>query len=335
MELFSEIYSCYYHTIRHILEHAAKCPISRREMEDICRTYAFQETSPTVIPKLTDGTWPLLRPFHESSGTFTGTLLHPSVQLPLTTLQKSWLASLLHDARFRLFFTDEEILSLSNALKDCEPLYRPKDFHYYDRFGDGDSYHTASYQKTFQTILTAIREHRPLLIRYKGKKKICRTFEVAPYQLQYSSKDDKFRLCCLQYRRRHHPLKTILNLERIEDCHLSPEKLPDSLIRDLPRHFFTPVHKAKEPVLLKISGERNSLERCMLHFASYEKHTEYDQENNCWFCSIYYDTADETELLIDILSFGPVVEVLGPEEFLRKVKQRVKRQYELLYGEIS
>ena len=84
-------------------------------------------------------------------------------------------------------------------------------------------------------------------------------------------------------------------------------------------------------MVLKISGERNSLERCMLHFANYEKHTEYDEENGCWLCSIYYDSADETELLIDVLSFGPVVKVLGPESLLAQVKERVKRQHELLY----
>lgn len=51
-----------------------------------------------------------------------------------------------------------------------------------------------------------------------------------------------------------------------------------------------------------------------------------------WLCSIYYDTADETELLIDIsLSFGPVIEVLGPGHFRSMVKNRVKRQHELLY----
>ena len=72
----------------------------------------------------------------------------------------------------------------------------------------------------------------------------------------------------------------------------------------------------------------------MLHFANYEKHTEYDEENHCWLCSIYYDTADETELLIDILSFGPVVEVLGPKPFLAKLRARVEKQYHLLYDPI-
>ena len=41
--------------------------------------------------------------------------------------------------------------------------------------------------------------------------------------------------------------------------------------------------------------------------------------------------ADETELLIEVLSFGPVVRVLGPESFLRQIRARVKRQHQLFY----
>jgi predicted DNA-binding transcriptional regulator YafY len=68
----------------------------------------------------------------------------------------------------------------------------------------------------------------------------------------------------------------------------------------------------------------------MLHFASYEKRTEYDEETDKYISYIYYDKKDETELLIQILSFGPVIKVLGPEVFLKQVKERVKRQAELL-----
>ena len=42
----------------------------------------------------------------------------------------------------------------------------------------------------------------------------------------------------------------------------------------------------------------------MLKFADYEKHTVYDEEKGVYICSVYYDIQDETELLIDLLSFG-------------------------------
>mgnify|MGYP001624081520 FL=1 len=54
-----------------------------------------------------------------------------------------------------------------------------------------------------------------------------------------------------------------------------------------------------------------------------------------WICSICYDKEDEPELLIDVLSFGPVVRVLGPEDFVRQVRQRVERQHALFYGMIG
>ena len=47
--------------------------------------------------------------------------------------------------------------------------------------------------------------------------------------------------------------------------------------------------------------------------------------------ALYYDPSDETELLIELLSFGPVIRILGPENFLKQVRERVKRQHELFF----
>lgn len=207
-------------------------------------------------------------------------------------------------------------------LGDVEPLYREEDFYYFDRYRDGDPIADTAYRLHFATILRALQENRILLVSYEGKQGPV-SLEAAPYQLQYSSKDDKFRLCCLKYSRGAFRLNTQLNLAKIRDCRLSSESCPAHTAK----YRFRPVSRAPEPVLLQISGERNSLERCMLHFASYEKHTEYEEERGCYLCSIYYDLADETELLIDILSFGPVVQVLGPESFLEQVRERVRRQH--------
>lgn len=68
----------------------------------------------------------------------------------------------------------------------------------------------------------------------------------------------------------------------------------------------------------------------MLHFSSYEKRTEKIEGTGEYLCSIYYNKAVETELLIQILSFGPVVRVLGPKPFLAQIRERVKRQKELM-----
>lgn len=324
MELFHEIYSCYFDVVRRILTEAQEEPVTAGRMEEIASAHGFMETALAILPKLTGGFWPLLE---DAGDKKYRSRLSKAPKTPLSSLQKSWLKALLQDRRIRLFLTDEDICVLTQELSAEKPLYRDEDFHYYDRYTDGDPVASEEYRMHFQTALAALREGKVLLIAYEGKAGRIRSFEAAPYQIQYSSKDDKFRLCCLKYSRGAFRLNTLLNISKIRDCRLSSQPAPKSVAD----YRFRPVSRAPEPVLLQISGERNSLERCMLHFASYEKHTEYDEENGCWLCSIYYDSADETELLIDVLSFGPVVKVLGPKSFLAQVRERVKRQHELLY----
>lgn len=328
MELFDKYYNCYYQVVRHILDEAAASPITRQRMEELSAQYGYGESAMVILPRLLSGDWPLLR---ETEGKKWVPVCPPSRNdarnITLTGLQKSWLKALLSDPRIRLFFTDEEHAEASRILADTPPLYRQEDFHYFDRYLDGDDYASPRYRENFHTILEAFSQNRALLVAYRGRNNDTATHLVAPYQLQYSSKDDKFRLCCLQYRRGRFSLNTVLNVSRIEACHLSRQEIPSGISS----MGFRPIQRCKEPVLLEISGERNSLERCMLHFANYEKHTQYSEERGVWVCSIYYDLADETELLITILSFGPVVRVLGPEPFLKQVRERVRRQHELLY----
>ena len=66
----------------------------------------------------------------------------------------------------------------------------------------------------------------------------------------------------------------------------------------------------------------------MLHFANYEKNTVKIDENT-YECLIYYNQNMETELLIEVLSFGPMLTVLGNEKFLDLLKARLERQTQI------
>ena len=81
----------------------------------------------------------------------------------------------------------------------------------------------------------------------------------------------------------------------------------------------------KEPLRLKIVNKRNALERAMLHFANYEKNTSRIDEDT-YECLIYYNQNMETELLIEVMSFGPMLTVLGSDRFLALLKARLQRQ---------
>ena len=327
MELFDKVYGCYYRVVRHILEQAAAGPVKRYQVEELCRRYGFEESVLALEPKLFGGSLPLL------DGEGRSRLKNSPPKLPLTGLQKSWLKALTADARFALFFTDEEREQIQKELGDAESLYRQEDFYYYDRYGDGDNYADPVYRENFLQALQALEEGRVLLVAYEGKKGRLRRFEVIPLRMQYSSREDKFRLCCLERNHGRWEKRTLLNMGRMKGCHVSQERQP--ACPEAAAGQTEASSGTTSEMRMEISGERNSLERCMLHFANYEKRTEYDEERGKWICSICYDKEDEPELLIDVLSFGPVVRVLGPEDFVRQVRQRVERQHVLLYGMIG
>lgn len=332
--LFDKVYGCYYRAVRRILKEAAQKPLSAGRMEEIVRACGFQESALTILPKIKEGIWSFGE--MDEQGNFCSAVSHVPL-LPPTYLQKSWLKALLSDPRIGLFVEEEERKRLEREFEGVEPLYSQEDFYYFDRYLDGDDYASPEYRKNFRTALLALRGGRPLFVAYAGKAARqrsgigdCVTHEALPVQIQYSPKDDKFRLCCLEWFRGSFSREVLFNMGRIRACHISRRETKTAL--NQPR--FPEGVRCEEPVTIAISGERNSLERCMLHFANYEKHTEFDEKRGEYICSIYYDRADETELLIELLSFGPVIRVLGPAPFLAQVRERVKRQHELLYGNV-
>lgn len=326
MELFSEIYGCYYQIIDRILTEAESRPVTRKEMERICGTFGFQESGLYLLPRLTDGEWNLLTRDGESFRARTGA--HRS--LPLTRLQRSWLKTLLQDERFCLFFTPEELSSLRQFTEDAELLWRAEDFHYFDRYTDGDPYTSLEYRRHFQTLLAAVPNRQYADISYQSEKGNRLTHTYLPLKLEYSQKNDRFRLLALQKHRKHSSRIRTLNLRGITDITLLADRYEgeldfDRLVRSSYYH---------EPVRLLIRNQRNALERTMLHFSNYEKKTKKIDENT-WECLIYYNSSMETELLIEILSFGPAVQVTGPPSFLCQVQARLKRQMELFAGQTT
>ena len=64
----------------------------------------------------------------------------------------------------------------------------------------------------------------------------------------------------------------------------------------------------------------------MLNFSHYEKRPEYMKESGKYRIAITYDKADETDLLIRTLSFGPHVKVLKPSDFVELIRKRLRKQ---------
>ncbi len=296
--IFSELYGAYYSAVAAILKEGLSAPLTDKKIGEIAREKAFGESFVTIEDSLKKGNWKLL--------TEEKTPVVKSVpEMPLTLLQKRWLKAISLDPRIRLF---GEVLP---DFPGVEPLFRQEDICVYDRYADGDDYSDENYIRRFRLILDAIGKKYPLKFTLKtGQGRISR-LTAQPEYLEYSEKDDKFRVITSGCR-----FGETLNLARILSCEAAV-KMP----------AFCPDRKksGKRKVTLLVTDERNALDRALLHFAHFEKEAEKTDDGR-YLVTIVYDAGDETEVLIRVLSFGPMVKVVSPESFVNLIKKRLNMQ---------
>lgn len=295
--IFNELYSVYYNTVAKIIREVIDGNTDEKRLQEIVCKNAFGESITTILPSLKSGKWQLITP------DFTTPITHKPT-MPLTDIQKKWLKAISLDERIKLFGINLDFLD------DVEPLFTSEDYFVYDKYSDGDDYNDEGYIGRFQTILSAIREKSALKVNHINRRGNTVSATVFPLRLEYSEKDDKFRL--INTRSRY---STVLNLARIISC----EKINSEFIPSIPREA------EKETLVLKIYDKRNALERCMLHFAHFEKWAE-KIDNQHYIAHIKYDKNDETELVIRVLSFGPLIEAIEPQNFRNLIIDRLKKQ---------
>ena len=302
--LFSEIYGSYFNVVAAVLAEAADGTLTANRMTAIVQEKAFAESTLSIPAALKSEDWPLLDSDLHS-------VLQHKPTMPMTSLQRRWLKALLSDPRIALFDPD------TTGLEDVEPLYQQDTFVFFDQYADGDPYSDPVYIANFRTVLKAIRVKRKLRIRFHGHTGARHSFECVPYRLEYSAKDDKFRLLATGKRR----LNTI-NMARVRSCELLDEYDPKAI---------TPPCERLEELTMLLHDERNGLERVLLHFSHFEKET-LKLDNRLYQIKLRYDKDDETELLIRVLSFGPVLEVKAPDRFRQLMRNRIRKQLAFQYA---
>ena len=296
--IFSELYSAYYNTVAAIISSIIDGEHSEKELQKIVADRAFGESVLMILPSLKTEKWQLVHPDMTTS-------LEHKPTMPLTTLQKQWLKAISLDPRVKLFgvkFPD---------LEEAEPLFTSADYHVYDKYGDGDPFEDEEYIRHFRIILEAIRKCSQIKFEMVNRKGNMMFVRCRPVRLEYSEKDDKFRLITAGWR-----AVSTVNLAKIKSCaHYNGER--QSVGEEKAVIYDT--------VTVKIRDERNSMERFMLHFAHFEKQAEKLDGKN-YFVKIKYAHDDESEMVIRILSFGPMVEVTGSESFKKLIIEKLKEQ---------
>ncbi len=326
MNIFSEIYSAYYKAVEAVLRLQTENgkPLTEKKITELILKHAFKDSTLFIPEKLVPKSektadWKLLKAV---DGGYASVLRHMPRQF-LTAIQKSWLRAKLSDPKMGLFLDDEQMAELSGFLKGSPPLYDEKIFFRFDIFSDGDNYADPDYKKNFKLMLAALEARQYINVLYISRKGGKESATVVPIAVEHSAKNDKFRF----YTVTPNGVGKVINVGRIISAEATGETA--QCLPDFDEYFSR--RRCNTPAVVEIKTERNGLERFMLEFASYEKESSLDPETGICRAKITYDKNDETELLIMLLSFGPVIEIISPKYLREQAAQRVLRQYELLF----
>ncbi|AOT69417.1 WYL domain-containing protein [Geosporobacter ferrireducens] len=320
--IYNEIYGLYYWMLEKILKKAMSSELTLKDIHDIVAQYGFSESNlyftPEVIAQGKQG-YNLLK----ESGAGYASILQSSPAKPLTNLQKSFIKSVLSDKKIHLFFDEDMLKEIHEALWDTAPLFNVDNIAFKETALDRDDYADEKYISNFKCILGAIRDNRALKICFNTSKGERKTMKLAPYKLEYGIRDDKFRICGIRIQEEKENLYVKINLARI----VSITVLKQSFLLDY--ESFIAAKRKTEPIEIEVYNLRKGFERVFIGLSNYERISSFHEESGKCSIKIYYTDDDEQELLILLLSYGPAIKVLGPPDFRTKFIERVQKQFHM------
>lgn len=292
--IFNEQFGSYYNCVANIIKLATLRDVTAEDVYEFVSYWCYAESSTKITPAVLCDDYKLITKEGK-------TPLKAFPRMPLNNLQKRWLKSISMDPRFKLF--DQEI----KGLDDVEPLFTKDDYLTYDCFNDGDPYESEKYIKNFKMVNKAMKERTTLDIwvrtRHGHKKKVL----MIPTIIEYSEKDDKFRVI---------GNKHVVNMKNIISAEPSEKRISHESL-SLPAHAYA---------TFEIIDRRNALERVMFHFSHFAKEA-VKVDDNTYRVTMKYLPEDETEILIRLMSFGPVVKVLEPASLVEQMNSRIQKQF--------
>lgn len=321
--MYNEIYGLYYFMLEKILSQAGEADITLKEINNIISQYGFSESSIYFTPDIIsqDGVgYNLLKKtdFGYSS------ILQSSPIKYMTNLQKRFIKSILSDKKICLFFDADMLNELNDALADTPTLFNVDDIVFRETAADSDNYSDPAYIDNFKKILHAIKSNRALIICFNNSRGERKTMKLMPYKLEYGIRDDKFRLCGISIYNERGNSYVKLNVARILSITMPNQSY------NLDFEAYIAAKRKPEPIEIEVYDFRNGFERVFISLSNYERISSFNEETGKCTIKLYYADDDEQELLIQLLSYGPAIKVLGPEDFKSKFIERVRKQYEML-----
>ncbi|MGX7265592.1 hypothetical protein ACWOEF_16470 [Enterococcus crotali] len=317
MPLFHEIYGQYFAIAEKILR---QLPLNKNEIQQMIEENGYGETpfhfSDAFFNE--EDAWHLVKPDAQDYQS----ILRQLPQRPVTLLEKQWLKTILQDEKISLFLTEAEQLHLLNQLQEVSVLFGPEDTVYYDQFQTDDRFQDTEYQRNIHLLVEGIQKRLYLEIDYQGlENQTIITHKIKPDKIEYSHKNNKFRLKAKRQTRRGNWENCLLNVSEIQAVRLLAQHFENENLQ----------RTTEKSITCLLKDERDTLERAIFHFSNYRKVTQKLEGEAMYQLTIFYLAQDETELLIQVMSFGPFLKVTAPNRFIQQIQYRLRKQRELFY----
>lgn len=315
--MFNDYDSRYYEIIGRLNEMA---PFEMKDAIEVFQKVGFLETplalSEAVFKDKPDAAYPFFEKM--DSGQYRSMLQNPCKR-PLSIDELKWLKAVLGSDKAKCLLDAPLLEKLQDLLNGISPLYQYEQLVGHHVASDKDDFTQQHYQSTLNLALQAIEERRIVYIEYAGVhgSKLATHFFL--HELEYSPRDGKIRLICSKVR--PSGLKKIqrLNLSRVSKLFLTSNVYTGDFEYKTQKNSLN----GRQILELEILNERNGIERCFCQFSVYERLSFYRHEKGTCHMTMHYLPSYEAELMIQVLSFGPIVSVLGPDDFKKRFIERL------------
>lgn len=237
--------------------------------------------------------------------------------------EKAWLLYILKDPKAKLFLDENILYKLISTLENDINLPKIEkciDIRKLTTCENKDTY-TDLNIKDFKCIITAIKEHKELIITnttFDGQ--IFKNQTIIPYKLEYSPQFDSFSLSAYPIDTKR-PVK--MNLLNLSNVILGKDiSNYEQFVSDFEKQLTS--IRVKTPITIEIKDDKNGYDRCSFKFSSFDRVC-YENENGNLIMNIYYYRFQEKEILRNIMFLGPTVTIIGPNEIRDKYISTLKK----------
>ena len=266
--------------------------------------------------------------------------------LPLSNIEKRWLATIIKDPKIYLFLNENEVTFLSELFSKDESNPKPLPIEHivcYDRNHaavkntnesrkNGKTEISKEQHRIMSAVLEGIRSKKLLGITYRDNHGKFITGKYAPAVIEYSKRNNRLQGYFLKKGQSRGQFK-IFNFSQIRNISITDSEYDPAAAE---AEYDKMIEENTAMVKFEFIDERNLADRILTEFSPWKR--ECVKDGNHYTIKLYYrkgqgnDKGEERDIVIRLMSFGGYLRFADMREGSvgRQIKERVDSQLELL-----